>query len=228
MGCALTGLLAVGALVLTACSGGDGEGTGGVIEENVVRPGITAIDDASALSCDADVQAVGAALQSYELLEGAPAPDEQALVDAGYLRSPSELVDVVGGQIVAQDPGCAATLTATPIATAPSGSAPMTAPATDVGEIVTSVAPVQATTDEVLATMSEIDIESFGGIECATELAAISAAGQAFVAREGRNPDSLDELADDLDRTITLWTFDADRESLVPAAGSPCPDAFAG
>jgi hypothetical protein len=225
---AATGLMAVGAVALTACGGGDGEGTGGVIEENVVRPGITAIDDASALSCDADVRALDAALQSYEMLEGSPAPDEQALVDAGYLRSPSDLVDVVGGLIVAQDPGCAAAVPAAPIATAPSGSAPLTAPATDVGEIVTSVAPLQATTDQVLATMSEIDIDSYGGIDCATEIAAISAAGQAFVAREGRNPDSLDDLADDLDRAIALWAFDADRQSLVPAEGSPCPDAFAG
>lgn len=221
---ALAGWLSVGALVLTACSGGDGEG--GVIEENVVRPGITAIDDASALACDGDVQAVGAALQSYEMLEGSPAADEQALVDAGYLRSPSELVDVVDGQVVAQNPDCAAALPAAPLATAPSGSAPMTAPATDVGEIVTSVDPLQSTTDQVLSTMSEIDIASYGGIECATEIAAISAAGQVFIAREGREPLSLDELANDLDRAITLWTFDTARQALVPADGSPCPDSF--
>lgn len=223
---ALAGWLSVGALVLTACSGGDGEG--GVIEENVVRPGITAIDDASALACDGDVQAVGAALQSYEMLEGSPAADEQALVDAGYLRSPSELVDVVGGQIVAQDPGCAAALTATPIATAPSGSAPMTAPATDVGEIVTSVDPAQSTAEGVFATMSDTEIASYGGVDCATEIAAIIAAGEVFFARESREPVALDELAGDLEREITLWTFDPERQTLVPAPGSPCTDVAAG
>ena len=222
------GSVAAGLLVVAACSGGDDAGDGGAIRENVVEPGVTAIEEASALACGADVDIVSTALQSYEMLEGSPAADETALVDAGYLREPSELVDVVEGRIVAQDPGCASAVPAAPapVATTPSGSTPLTAPATDLGQIVTSVAPIQQSTDEVLALMSDVEIETYGGIECATEIAAIIAAGQAFVAREGRNPDALDELADDLDREISLWTYDATRQSLVPAAGSPCPDVL--
>lgn len=216
------GTVLVAGLLLAACGGGE-DGTGGVIEENVVRPGITAIEQASVLTCDADIQAVEAALQSYEMLEGAAAPDEAALVEAGYLREPSELIDVVGGQIEAQNPDCAPAVPAT----VPTGSAPMTAPATDVGQIVTSIDPSLATADGVLATMSDAEIESYGGVECATELAVIIAAGETFFAREARQPASLEELTADLEQPITLWTFDAERQTLVPADGSPCTDVAA-
>lgn len=212
----LTALVVASLVLIGGC--GDGEGA---IEENVVRPGVTAMENASALSCEADAAALRQALESYEMLEGSAAVDEAALVAAQYLREQSELFDVVDGQLVAVDPGCKVAL---PPVTAPSGSAPLTAPATDVGEIVTSIAPGPSamSVDEVLAAMTADDIAAYGGIECATELAAISAAGQAFVVREARDPADLAELDGDLDREITLWDWDEAGQTLVPAADSGC------
>ena len=214
-------VLAAGALALVVSACADDEG--GAIEDNVVRPAVTALDAAPAAACGQDIAALTAALDSYATLEGAPAPNESALVATGYLREESELLDVIDGQIVAEDPACDDVVPKiTPTST------PMTAPATIVGDIVTSTEPAPApmTTDEVLATMTEADVTAYGGVECATEIAAISAAGQAFIVREGRNPNSLDELAGDLDREIALWTFDAETQALAPAIGSPCPDVF--
>ncbi len=219
----LAAVVAVALVVTAACGGDDDDSGGGVIEEQVVRPGITAIEDeAPEAACGLDVSTLSAALESFALLEGSPAPNEAALVATGYLREESSLLDVVDGRIVAQDPSCEGA-----VPRPPPGSTPLTAPATDVGDIVTSVEPAAPLTpDEVLATMTDTDITAYGGIECATEIAAISAAGQAFVLREGRNPDSLDDLAGDLDRPITLWTFDPESQALVPAPGSACTDAF--
>jgi hypothetical protein len=205
-----------GALALALAACGDG---GGAIEDNVVRPGVTALEGAPTAACGQDIAALTAALDSYATLEGAPAPDESALVATGYLRDESDLLDVIDGQIVAQDVACDDVVPKiTPTST------PMTAPATTIGDIVTSTE--QMTTDDVLATMTEADVSAYGGVECATEIAAISAAGQVFIIREGRNPNSLVELSDDLDREITLWTFDGDAQALAPADGSSCPDAF--
>jgi len=204
---------------LCACSG-----EGGAIQENVVEPGITAIDDAQALRCDADAETLRVATQSFEMLEGSPAENEGALLAGGYIREESDLFDIVDGQLIAVEPNCKGSV---PV-TAPSGSAPLTAPATDVGEIVTETEPSLPTmnADEVLATMTEDDIAAAGGTECARELAAIFAAGQTFVAREGRDPESLADLAGDLDAKPTLWTLDQDAKTLVPAPGSPCSDIF--
>lgn len=80
------------------------------------------------------------------------------------------------------------------------------------------------TADEFYAMLSEDDIAGFGGPECAIEVAVVLVASQLFIDREWREPVSLDELADDLERPITLWAFDADRRTLIPAAGSPCVD----
>jgi hypothetical protein len=202
--------------VLVACNGGDG---GGVIEDEVVRPGITALDEGAGAACGQDLATLQLAVDTYATLEGSPAPNESALVATGNLREESELLDVIDGQIIAQAPACEAVVPKiTPTETV------MTAPATTIGDIVTSTEAL--TTDDVLATMTEADIAAYGGIECATEIAAVSAAGQAFIAREGRNPNSLDELSDDLDREIVLWTFDPDAQALAPVDGSGCPDAF--
>ena len=211
-------LVCAAALTLAACSGGTDEPS--AADE-------LSVAEVSAADCAADLATVQAALTEFLTAEGTPAPDEAALVSAGYLDTESDAVDVAGGQVVAQVPECASAVPDAPVPTAPSGSAPLTAPATDVGEIVTGTEPVQMTTEAVLATMTELDIEAYGGRECATEIAAISVAAQRFIEREGRDPDDLAELADDLDREIALWDFDAENLVLVPADGSPCVDAFA-
>lgn len=87
-------------VAVAACGGSVDGSDRGVIRENVIEPGITAIEQASDLACGADAEALRTALEAYELLEGAPAADEAALIDAGRLREASELYDVVDGRIV--------------------------------------------------------------------------------------------------------------------------------
>lgn len=86
----------------SAC-GGDG---GGVIEDNLIRPGITAMNQASDLACNADRAALTKALETYEIMEGAPAIDQGALIEAGYLREASTMHEVVDGQIQPVNPDC--------------------------------------------------------------------------------------------------------------------------
>lgn len=144
----------------------------------------------------------------------------------------------------AQAPGAAATATAgdptTPTTSAPTTSAPaITAPASTAVTVVpaagddeptgqtgadTGVAAEPMTADEFYADLGPETVELFGGEACARELSEIAAAAMRFEAREGREPDDLDELAGDLPTAPVLWAFDADREELVPAPGSPCPD----
>lgn len=84
-----------------------------------------------------------------------------------------------------------------------------------------------ASADDVYATLTNDEIEQFGGPACAREIAVIIAAGERFITREGRDPESLEDLCADLDVEPRLWTFDAEADSIVPAAGSPCPDVSA-
>lgn len=101
----LTAALAASAL-LAACGGADGS-SGGAIRENVVEPGITAIDEADQFACDTDRRMLEVAIEAYAVFTGDPPPDEAALVDADFIRARSELWDVVDGDIVVQGPACA-------------------------------------------------------------------------------------------------------------------------
>lgn len=197
------------ALFFGACS------EGGAIEDNVVRPGITAMEQASVLACSNDEQALRQAIQMYTELEGAPPPDEAAIVEKRYLREPSTLHDLVDGQIVPVDPSCGGTGA---VATTPSGSAPMTAPSTEVGEIVTSTEPL--TPEQMLAEFTPDEVAEVGGAECAGELASLFVAAQNFVSEQGRDPLTIADLEGHLDQTIDLWVLED--ETLVPAPGSGC------
>ena len=196
---------------ITACGGDDG--SGGAIEENVVRPGITAMEQASALACNSDAEALRVAIESYTLLEGEPPHDEAALVTGAYVRAASELHDVIDGQVVPVDPGCEGT-----------GSVPPTAPAvSDVGDIVTSTEP-PLTPDQMMAELTPEEIAEVGGEACARELVTIFTAGQSYVAAQGGAPESLDDLVAGgyLGTPITLWVVDGN--NLHPAEGSGCVD----
>jgi hypothetical protein len=196
------------ALLLVAC--------GDKPIEQLERTGVTAIEQASALACSQDAETLQQAIQFYTELEGKPPADEAALVADGNLREPSKLYDVVNGQIVPTDPGCGSTGA---VATTPSGSPPMTAPATDVGEIVTSMeAPL--TPQQMLASFTPQEVAEVGGQECAGELASIYVASQKYLAAQGKGPQSLDDLGGYLDQPIDLWQVESD--SLVPVAGSGC------
>lgn len=186
------------------------------IEDNLVRPGITAIEESQALACGADAQTLRTAIDAYEMLEQAPPPDEAALVTAGYVREESELWDVADGQLVPVHPDCG------PVpASLPGGSAPMTAPATEVGAIVTDTEPLLSA-EQVFERFDAAQIAEVGGDDCARQLAEIFAASERYVVEQGRNPETLDDLftAGYLTEPITLWAVDGDQ--LVAVDDSDC------
>lgn len=199
-------LVAAGPLVLAACAGVDGTDSG-AIRENVIEPGITAIGESRELACGADATAFRTAMDAYELFEDQPTPDEQALVDGGFLRSTSELWDVVDGRLVPQDPAC--------------GEVPATVPAAD---IVTDGLGELETVDEFLATFTDDDIATVGGADCARELAVLIVGAQSFLLGEGRDAATIDEIRSGghLSEPMTRWQLVDD--AIRPAEGSGCID----
>lgn len=192
-------LLATAAIVLAACSG-----EGGAIEENVVRPGVTAITDgAPAAACSTNLSVIRQAVEAYTLLEGAPPADEQALIDAEFLREATSDWDVIDGEVVPENPACGEV--PEPVATL---------------DIVTEAEPIDP--DELYAGFDQVQIDTLGGEACAREFAAVIAAAETYFTERGTGPGSFEELVDAgyLDRLPELWAL-VDAE-LVPAAGSPC------
>jgi hypothetical protein len=103
--------------------------------------------------------------------------------------------------------------------TVPPESAPMTAPSTDLGEIVTSSEP-PLTPEQMLSEFTPEEVAEVGGPECAGELASLFVAAQNFVAEQGKDPETIEELAGYLDQPIELWVVQAG--SLAAAPGSGC------
>lgn len=189
--------LAVVALAtLTACNDK-------TLEDNLVRPGITAMDEAQVQACVANRQILTTAIDAYELLKGEPPPDEAALVAAQYLRAETTDWNVVDGDIVAENPECG------------------TVPEPEAVEIVTSDGEV-LTADQMLAGMTDEQVASLGGVECAREFSQIVAGAEAFVAERGDVPTGFQDLVDAgyLAATPTLWQTDG--EQLVPTTGGGC------
>ena len=208
-------ILALGAgLAVTVGLAACGKGSR-PIENNVVRPGITAIEQSSALACSQDAATLQAEIDAFEAMEGRPPTDEADLIAVTEGKE-FDRYNVVNGQIVPVAVDCGGT--GAPAAAA-NGSAPMTAPATDLGEIVTSTdAPLTA--EQMLAEFTSDEIAEVGGQECAGELASIFVASQNFVAEQAKDPQSLDDLTGYLDQPIDLWVVEND--ALVPAPGSGC------
>jgi hypothetical protein len=201
---------AAAALVLSACAGADGTDDG-AIRENVIEPGITAIDESRLLACSSEASSFRTVLEIYEVSEGVPAPDEAALIDGDYVRRESELWDVVDGRLVPEHPDC--------------GEVPTTIPA---AEIVTEPGDTEIpSVDEVVATFTEQEVESFGGPECARELAVIFAGASQYVAIEGVEPDTMAdvEAAGHFAEPVTMWEVVGD--TLRPVSGSGCNDFVA-
>jgi hypothetical protein len=196
-------VVAAASLVVTACAGADGT-DGGAIQENVIEPGITAIDESDTVACGSEASSFRTALEAYEIVEGEPAADEQALIDAGLLREESELWDVTDGRLVAQNPDC--------------GTVPATVPAT---EIVTDTGSVP-TVEDVLATLTAEDIALIGGADCARQLAVVVAGAARYAEREGVDPETFADAENDFEEPVTLWQLVDD--ALRPADGSGCVD----
>lgn len=192
-------VLAALAVAAAACS------EGGAIEENVVRPGITAIqEDAPAAACAVNAATLRSAIESFTLLEGDPPSDEQALVDAGYLRETTSDWDVADGELVAENPACGEV-----------GELPVTTI-----DIVTETEALDAA--DVYGAFDETAIDAIGGEACARELAAIIAAAETYLTDRDAEPDDIEALvtAGYLPQQPSLWQLvDA---QLVPAEGSGC------
>ncbi len=195
------------AVALAACGG---------LEDPLVKPGITAIDQSRELTCSTDATTLQTAIDAYQLLSDAPPADESVLITAGYLREASEAWDIADGVLVPQASACGVVT-----ATTPSGSVAQTAPASELGQLVTgSEAP--PTPEELLDELTDEQIAGVGGVACARELMTIFDAGERFVAELGTDPTSLQQLADTgyLPQPATLWV--EQDGSLQPAAGSSC------
>lgn len=206
----LTAVTAVSVLLVSACAGADGSDGGG-LRENVIEPGLEAIDDSKVQSCEVEASSFRTALEIYEITVGDPAPNEAALVEAGQLREESELWDVVDGRLVAQDAACGDVSATVPIA-----------------EIVTDEDAAGAlAVDDVLATFTDDEIASFGGADCAHQPAVVFAGASRFTEVEGVEPDSLAdvEAAGHLAEPVTMWEVVDD--TLRPAPGSSCTDFVA-
>jgi hypothetical protein len=201
---------AAAAVLLTGCAGADGT-DGGAIRENVVEPGLDAVDESQAVACATEASGFRTVLEIYELTEGEPAPDEAALVEGDYVRGESELWDVVDGELVAEHPDCADVPTNVPTE-----------------EIVTdSVGTEALTVDDVMATFTADDVESVGGAECARQLAVVFAGASQYTAVEGVEPDTMAdvEAAGYFAEPVTMWEVVDD--TLRPTPDSGCVDFVA-
>ncbi len=124
-------------------------------------------------------------------------PDaESELVDNGLLRTESGSYDLVDGEIVR-------------VVGAPCDYEP-----------IRTANPL--TTDRVFGSWPDSLVERYGGRDCALEQAAVMAAGQNFINRENRLPETLADLDGDLDRPVVLWQWSENR--LIPVEGSGCVD----
>ena len=197
-------------VVLTACAGADGTDDG-AIRENVVEPGLEAIDESQALACSSEASSFRTVLEIYEVREGEPAPDEAALIEGDYVPSESELWDVVDGQLVAQHPDC--------------GDVPTTLPATEI--VTESGGSEPLTVDDVMATFTDDDIASFGGPDCARQLAVVFAGAGQYTAIEGVEPDTIAEVeaAGYFAEPVTMW--EVVDETIRPTPESDCLDFVA-
>jgi hypothetical protein len=110
----------LGSVALAAC------GSSSPVEV-LIKPGITAIEQSSALACDADLMTLQTAIESFTVLNVDPPAIESDLVP-DWLRSESTLYDLVDGAIVpAAGSGCPAVLAGA--TGAPAGTTPPEEPA---------------------------------------------------------------------------------------------------
>jgi hypothetical protein len=90
-----------GVVFLAGCTG-----DGGAIRDNVIEPGITAMNESKVLACNGDAETLRTAMEAYEILNSSPAPDEATLVASEFLREESELWNIVNSELVPQHPDC--------------------------------------------------------------------------------------------------------------------------
>ena len=191
--------------LLAACTG-----DGGAIRDNVIEPGITALNESKALACNGDAETIGVAMQAYELLESKPAADEATLVASQFLREESELWNISNGQLVAEHPDCGVV---TPVAIVTEQSDTSTA------DFSTELAAM--TPESVVAGATEAQIAEVGGRDCALEVAAVSIAFGHWAIAHDAEPTSIRQLLDEGSlQPLALWKPSG--MILEPSSGSHC------
>lgn len=193
------------AVAITACTDSR------PIEDDVVRPGVSAIGQASALACTTDAETLQAAIEAYTAVEGVAPLDEAALVASGVLRQESELWDLLGGELLPADEGCgtrsgdAGSVPADPLAAVES-----------LGAELASMTP-----ERYLTEVDEAEIAAVGGRDCAREVAVVALAYARWTLDHRGEPATLRRLVDDGTLPeLERWTIRA--ATLDPAAGSGC------
>ena len=204
--------LAAVALWLTACGGGpttggpagpsDSQGSTGttdVLAITTTSTATTAPPSTSTLvpdECQQDRHTLEVAVEAFFAGEGRVPDAERELVDTGMLLAESGSYDLVDGEIVR-------------VVGAPCDYEP-----------IQTANPLTA--DRVFGSWPDSLVERYGGPDCALEQAAVMAAGQNFINRENRVPETLADLDGDLDRPVVLWQWSENR--LIPVEGSGCSD----
>jgi hypothetical protein len=211
--------LAIAGIVALSACGVDGTERD-ALRENVIEPGITALNQSEQLACDGDAATIRLAMDAYELFERQPAPDEQALIDGEFLGGESDRWDVVDGRLLAQDPDCGTVLPPEPL--------PLPEIVTEskpTGEVVTENNPIGLIgVERLLAELTTDDVAELGGSECARQLAVFATGVERYRSESGLMPEAMTQLeeGDFFVEPITLWRFSETEEQLVPADGSPC------
>ncbi len=166
--------------------------------EVIVKPGITAIEQSSALACDADRLTLETAIENFTLLNVDPPAAESDLVP-DWLRSESQLYDLVDGQVVpAPDSGCPAGTAATAAAADPSD--PAAAPATTSGD---GTVPVDLGECEKQHKVLEVAMAAY-----------FTATGSPAASEADLLPEYL---------VTEISGYDVVDGTIVPAPASPCP-----
>jgi hypothetical protein len=158
------------------------------------------------IECEQDRRTVEVAIEAY-YANYAEYPESMDVLVGDYLRRSLDSYSVLADGQIERRHDMPCTLTA---------------------RVDDTSADVPQTLGEALALMGEDFIAEVGGIECATELAEISLAAQRFVDRSGTEPVQLSDVSDDLERPITRWQWDTNRETIIPVEGSGCIDLSAG
>lgn len=154
--------------------------------------------------CDQDLRLLEVAIEAYLAAHG-EVPTAMGDLIGDYLREPIDSYALMpGGELERQ--------TGVPCRT---------------GDATSGEPAAITTVGDALALLGgDQFVAEAGGIECATEIAVIVLAAQAYTEANGTEPAELADLDDFVERKITRWIWQPESETVVPAPGSGCIDTF--
>jgi len=154
--------------------------------------------------CDQDRRLLEVAIEAY-LVQNGEVPRTMDDLIGDYLREPVDTYALTpGGELERQ--------TGVPCRT---------------GNVTSDEPATIGTVEDALASLGgDQFVSAAGGIECATEIAVVVLAAQAYAEVNGTEPAQLADLDDFLERPIKRWVWQPESEIVVPAPGSGCIDTF--